>query len=237
MLAQQSLSIEDLSGAFDAYVVEAHRIRSGLPKEGRDRTSFLIGLETDYITEIDLERLSALLAKHGDSIEYIIGSVHHVAEYPIDYGKELFDEAAASISMTENSVSGAGNNEIPNDGADGTHNLPMFISHYLDQQYTLLTRFQPEIIGHFDLFRLYYPSYTLSQSSTPELWEKMTRNINYAVGYGALFEINAAAFRKGWSQAYPGKEIAEVSSSSIYCNVVQRIRVLTSAGAPLLKSS
>lgn len=174
--------------------------------------SILVGLETDYITSLDLEGLSKLLERHGDSIEYIIGSVHHLHESPLDYGKDLFDKAASSAFQS--SLPSAPTK--PKEANGGLNNqeqaldLQPLISQYLDHQYTILTRFHPEIIGHFDLFRLYYPNYTLSPESTPEVWTKMWRNIEYAVGYGALFELNAAAFRKGWEQAYPGKEIAEV---------------------------
>jgi histidinol-phosphatase (PHP family) len=34
--------------------------------------------------------------------------------------------------------------------------------------------------------------------------------VEYAASYGALFEINASAFRKGWKTAYPGADIFDV---------------------------
>jgi histidinol-phosphatase (PHP family) len=36
------------------------------------------------------------------------------------------------------------------------------------------------------------------------------RNIRYAVDYGALFEINTAALRKGWPSPYPAEDVVEV---------------------------
>ena len=45
----------------------------------------------------------------------------------------------------------------------------------------------------------------------PEAWRRIERNIRYAVSYGALFELNASAFRKGWSTGYPGVEVFDVS--------------------------
>ena len=84
---------------------------------------------------------------------------------------------------------------------------------YIDAQYSLITRFRPEIIGHFDLCRLYRPN--LDFRKLPDVLEKIKRNISYACNYGALFEINAAAFRKGWDTAYPGKDVIEVSRRTI----------------------
>lgn len=211
---KQDLSLEELSSTFDAYVAEAHRLRSLIEEDkSKLNISILIGLETDYITSLDLDELAKLLERHGDSIEYIIGSVHHLHEFPLDYGKELFDDAAATAARLKPTPASS----VPPTAPD----LQPLISDYLDQQYTVLTRFHPEIIGHFDLFRLYYPNYSLSPGTTPEVWEKMKRNIQYAIEYGALFELNAAAFRKGWEQAYPGKEIAEVSSAEL--NFVARL--------------
>lgn len=69
---------------------------------------------------------------------------------------------------------------------------------------------QPEVIGHFDLCRLWQPDVRLDADD--EVWRAVRRNVQTAVDYGALFEINAAAFRKGWSTAYPGEEVLRVRS-------------------------
>ncbi len=36
------------------------------------------------------------------------------------------------------------------------------------------------------------------------------RIIAYAIGYGALFEVNAAALRKKWKTTYPAEDVVEV---------------------------
>ena len=162
--------------------------------------TLLVGLETEYITTLDLNKLEENLEQHGDSIEYLVGSVHHIDEIPIDYGKELFDKAAEKVATEGHYQQTSKQQPI----------LEPIISRYLDKQLELMERFHPEIIGHFDLFRLYYPDFRLSNTETPEVWDKIKRNIQFANGYGALFELNAAAFRKGWDQAFPGREIAAV---------------------------
>jgi histidinol-phosphatase (PHP family) len=87
--------------------------------------------------------------------------------------------------------------------------LAPWLDSYLDAQHGLLQRHAPEVVGHLDLCRLYTPGIRLD--SNPEVWARVRRNIELAVGYGALFECNAAAIRKGWDTSYPGREVLDVS--------------------------
>ncbi|KAF8333022.1 histidinol-phosphatase [Cantharellus anzutake] len=200
---ESDLSIEDLSSAFDTFVNEAHNVRE---EHSSSATAFLVGLETDYITDLDLVMTENLLARHGDKFDYIVGSIHHVNEIPIDFDRETFERALGSFGGSDapdSTTASLINQDIPQNYQD-------LIISYLDSQYKLMQGLHPEIIGHFDLFRLYNPSITFSASSTPAIWERIMRNVQYAIEYGALFEANAAAFRKGWDTAYPGKEIARL---------------------------
>lgn len=173
---------------FDRFITEAHRLKQLYA----DRITLLVGLETEYITSQDLDGLEELLKKYGDQIQYIVGSIHHVKAVPIDFDEPTFQQAV-QICVSENDSSGT----------------ELFLSEYFDAQYTLMQRFSPEVIGHFDLCRLYTPN--LRFSAYPEVWKKIERNIQFAIDYDALFEVNAAAFRKGWNDAYPGSDIVEVS--------------------------
>lgn len=184
------MGVEQLASTFEAYVVEAHRLKS----LHASSLSLLVGLETEYIDDAGLDALVALVERHGTSIQYLVGSVHHCEELPIDFDKDRFDDALSSFAGEEQEQFSA------------------LFSAYFDAQYTLLDRLRPEIVGHFDLCRLYYPE--LDFRSFPTVWAKIERNIKFAVEYGALFELNASAFRKGWSTGYPGVEVFYVRSSS-----------------------
>ena len=140
-----------------------------------------------------MHQLALLLERHKGKIEYLVGSVHHVNEFPIDFDKPTFECALQSF----------GAKTVP-----GECTIKELLDGYIDAQYDLFTQFHPEIIGHFDLCRLYYPN--LDFRDFPDVLAKIERNISYACDYGALFEFNAAAFRKGWNTAYPGKDIVEV---------------------------
>ncbi|TNY22169.1 polymerase/histidinol phosphatase-like protein [Rhodotorula diobovata] len=184
---ESHLSPADLAATFDAYLVEAHRLK----KLHASRLSILVGLETEFIDAAGLDELEALIERKGDAIEYLVGSVHHCDELPIDFDKERFDHCVALQP-----------------GSDEGDRLGRLFATYFDCQLELLRRLEPEVVGHFDLCRLYYPG--VDFRAFPDVWAKIERNIEYATSYGALFEVNASAFRKGWSTAYPGTEVFDL---------------------------
>lgn len=183
------MTLEDLESTFDAYIEEASRLKEVYS----DQIELIVGLETECITQESLDHLQKLLRKHEQVISYIVGSVHHVNGIPIDFDKPTFERALNSFE----------------EGKDGLSQLDQLFCAYFDAQYELLRLCQPEVIGHIDLCRLYLPG---ASFEAPAVWSRIERNVDYAVKYGALFEVNAAAFRKGWSTAYPGKDVLEVCS-------------------------
>ncbi|KAG6828700.1 hypothetical protein H0H87_001113, partial [Tephrocybe sp. NHM501043] len=186
----------ELQSQFALFLDEAHRLKA----KYSDRITLLVGLETEYITPPDLDHLEALLKRHGARVEYIVGSVHHVNAIPIDFDLGTFQEALASVQLET-----AG---PPQTEARKREQQELFLCAYFDAQYALLTRFRPEVVGHVDLCRLYDPQ--LAFADYPSARAKAERNVAFAAGYGALFEVNAAAFRKGWDAAYPGRDVVEM---------------------------
>jgi len=189
---ERDLSLDDLMKQFEDFLTEAHRLKTLYAAS----ITLLVGLETEVITTADFDYLYDLLTKHGNRIEYLVGSVHHVNSIPIDFDLPTFEKSLYSLAYTDNSH----NAELPP--------MDTFLSAYFDAQYELLTRFHPEIIGHFDLCRLYNPD--LKFRDFPLTWAKLDRNVQFAVEYGALFEVNAAALRKGWQSAYPGEDVLKL---------------------------
>jgi len=179
---------------FIAFVEEAHRLKLAYETQ----ISLLVGLETDFITGVDLDKLEDLLVQHHGRVDYIVGSVHHVAGTPIDFDLKTYQNV-----LDQPEVKGVSDYET----------LQNFLCRYFDAQYEVLKRFQPEIVGHIDLCRLYTPA--ISIKDYPKAWALLERNIDFAIGYGALFEVNAAAFRKGWTTAYPGEDVMKVSTAHI----------------------
>ncbi|KAJ3865533.1 histidinol phosphate phosphatase H [Lentinula novae-zelandiae] len=184
---EAGMDLQALHDQFDAFIYEAHRLKARYASQ----ITLLVGLETDYITSIDLDQLDALLERNRGRIEYIVGSIHHVGEIPIDFDVDTFKKSLAQQP-----------------GTSENERMENFLCRYFDVQFHVLQRFHPEIIGHLDLCRLYHPEIRLSDYSRS--WKRLKRNISYAIEYGALFEVNAAAFRKNWNTAYPAEDLLKV---------------------------
>lgn len=195
---EAGLTPQDLLDTFVSYLHTARSIQA--EERVNDGVHILVGCETENITPPrSISYLSSVLSKIGGQdtdnpapfvgtgvVDYMVGSVHHVHGVPIDFDKSTFEKAL--------SVEG-----------EGASAYDALVSNYLDLQYEVMEQLRPEVIGHMDLYRLYVPTAVLD---TPALNAKLDRNIKYAASYGALFEANSAAFRKGWNgETYPGRHV------------------------------
>ena len=180
--------------------------------------NLLIGLECDYISTLDLDQTKELLSAHPE-IDYIVGSVHHVNGISIDFDQPTWKRAIRAASL------GSRGSTMHVDPITGAVTLPTvhiqvepipkyfanFYRAYFDAQYDVLRTLKPEVIGHFDLCLLWTPERSLQGEEMDEVWEKVERNVKYAISYGALFEANSASLRKGWPTSYPSPDVLNVS--------------------------
>ncbi|KZT09920.1 histidinol phosphate phosphatase H [Laetiporus sulphureus 93-53] len=192
---EEGLALDVLRTQFDQFLDEAHRLKETYA----GRINLFVGLETEFITEVDITNLEVTLKRHEGRIEYLVGSIHHANGIPIDFDEPTFQKCLASFGGgTSSSAS-----------ASAAHKqMEAYLCSYFDAQYEVLQRLHPEVIGHIDLCRLYNPSLRLADY--PRAWEKLERNIRYAIEYDALFELNAAALRKKWDTSYPGEDVAQL---------------------------
>ncbi|CAK5277835.1 unnamed protein product, partial [Mycena citricolor] len=204
---EQGIEPADLMLQFTRFLDEAHRLKT----KYAEQITLLVGLETEHITRDDVTGLEDLLRKHHPRVEYLVGSVHHVNAIPIDFDQATFRKAVDSVDAGSGDGHGA-EDLSPGASAGARGKDEAFLIAYFDSQFELLERFKPEVVGHFDLCRLYTPS--LSFSEFPEVLDRARRNIMYAIEYGALFEVNAAALRKNWETPYPGRDILEIIVAS-----------------------
>lgn len=171
----------------------------------------LVGCETENITSPQsLDFLCKVVNPDGASlghlpppciglgvVDYMVGSVHHAHGIPIDFDADTFHKAVA------------------HGGAQDAAGYASLLHAYLDAQLEVLDRLRPEVVGHFDLYRLFAPNAPwMSGDAGDALRGKVERNIRFAASYGALFEANSSAFRKGWDgETYPGREILRMIRS------------------------
>ncbi|VVT57481.1 uncharacterized protein SAPINGB_P005717 [Magnusiomyces paraingens] len=198
----------DLVLTFEQYYIHAKAIQEKTNKRRQEQIEkgqnkgeqripqILVGFECEALSDAYLEHVSNLRATH--QFDLFVGSVHHVHGVPIDFDEPLWLKAA-KISSPEGSLE---------DSARALFN------DYFDLQYKLFIATTPPVIGHFDLIRLFCPVKQASpetlQTSWPDVWGKIVRNVKYAAAYGALFELNSAAVRKGWPTPYPGPDIGKL---------------------------
>ncbi|KAJ2802813.1 hypothetical protein H4R21_002275 [Coemansia helicoidea] len=178
---ESDMAADDLHAAFDAYVAEAQRLRA---KYGQ-QIEILIGAETEYITPESLAEAKQLRAKHG--LDYLVGSLHHVDEIPMDFSPELYEQIVQRC------------------GGDRREAY----RRYFESQLAMLRELQPEVVGHFDLIRIFHPTAAGTEDplQAAEIRELALRNIDYAISYGAIFEINSRAWKKGLPDAYPQRDL------------------------------
>ncbi|KAJ3165118.1 histidinolphosphatase [Geranomyces variabilis] len=173
---EAALTCADLMRTFKEYAVEARHLQA----KYADSITLLVGAETELIHSATLDELDQLRA--AVPLDYLVGSVHHVAGYPLDFDVPRYREAEAACG-----------------GAEG------LFSAYFDAQEKMLRRVQPLVVGHFDLVRLFNPHHTLSE----DIWTRIRRNVDTILEYGGLVEINSRAWKKGLQDAYPQRDILQ----------------------------
>ncbi|KAI1142012.1 histidinol-phosphatase [Hypoxylon sp. FL0543] len=166
----------------EAYLLEAQRLQA----KYASRIHILIGFEGEWLRPA-YEPLVSQLAAHP-SVDYFIGSLHHINSVPIDYDASYYARAVASAGGTEE----------------------LAYQRYYDQQLEMLQALKPRVVGHFDLVRLLssQPARDV-RAEWPGVWERIVRNLRFVAGYGGWLECNSSALRKGLAEPYPGRRIAE----------------------------
>lgn len=193
---EKNYTFEDLIEVFKKYLVHAYKLQQEHRLKGD--IILLIGFEVEGVEELHIAYAKQLL-KENPIINMCVGSVHHVHGIPIDFSAELWLQAR---SKTSNNTTRA------------------LYRDYFELQKKVINEIQPNVIGHFDLIRLFQPLDEIDPTTKkhiteidlkedwPEVWELVIENIEKVNSYGGLFELNSSAIRKGWKTPYPQKDFA-----------------------------
>ncbi|GAA5796637.1 hypothetical protein HPULCUR_002010 [Helicostylum pulchrum] len=172
-----------LAATYADFQIEAKRLKELY----KDQISLLVGAEIEFINKDYAHHVDQL--RKMFTADYVVGSLHHVNAIPIDFSPELYADALNQV-----------NDE-----------LDQLYVRYFDEQYIMLKSVRPEVVGHFDLIRIFADQTVADQTLLlPHVWERVIRNIDYVVGYGGLFEINSRSWKKGLRDAYPQRDIIQV---------------------------
>jgi histidinol-phosphatase (PHP family) len=140
----------------------------------------LVGFETEaYSGAFDFTR--TLMERYRP--DYIVGSVHHVDDVNFDFDRDHYDEAVR--------VAGG---------------LDRLYHRYFDIQFEMINQLRPGVVGHFDLIRIYDPEYP-ERIQSPEIAEKIDRNLSAVKKFSLILDLNMRALFKGAPDPYPALPI------------------------------
>lgn len=265
---EEGSSPATLQVKFRKYLEEARRLQKKAQSSGK-AMNVLVGAETENVSPQTLQWLKESVLGAGEGsrggafigkgvVDYLVGSVHHagailpccsslagvkpaVAGIPIDFDAGTFQRAREHFGLAASEAS----------STPKPYDLLRLCLSYFNAQYKLIDELRPEVIGHFDLIRLFAKDLKLyvgegvldeGQELTAlrhEVEQASDRNIRLAASYGALFEVNSASVRKGWPSPYPGEEVLQVSgwhracdlrNLSLMCNLQSMQRILQLGG-------
>ena len=153
-----------------------------LQKSYRSQIDIFIGFETETYSGA-IEYMDVLRRKYAP--DYIVGSVHHVDDICFDFSSDLYRQAVETAG-----------------GLDGLY------ERYFDLQYRMITRLEPDVVGHFDLVRIYDDSYT-ERVKKPHISERIRRNLNLIADLDLILDLNVRSYAKGAVEPYPARWLVE----------------------------
>jgi len=177
--AEAGLSASFLLERFSSYMTECRRLQD----EYRSRIQLFAALEIETCSGYQ-EFVPYLVERFAP--DYIVGSVHYVDDINFDYSPEFYDRAAASVG-----------------GVD------LLYQRYFDLQYEMIERLKPEVVGHFDLIRIFDPDYR-DRLMREQVMVRIRRNLELIKEHDLILDFNLRALHKGASEPYVCEPILEM---------------------------
>ena len=174
---EKGYDVERLKRDFDAYAAEVRRLAA----EYAGRITVLCGFEAEVVPAAGY-RDAMLELQRRHAFDYMVGSVHHVHEIPIDGTKEDFDAAVESCG-----------------------GLEALCAAYYELVAEMIAALQPQVVGHLDLHRRNAPH--TADLQTPEIRKAAGRALEAAREYGAILDLNTAGRRKRLGGPYPAPRL------------------------------
>ncbi len=166
-------TVERLAREFEAYA----RASRELKREFADRLDVLRGFETEAVPLPGYAaHMRALMAEHD--FDYMVGSVHHVAEIPIDENAARYRAAV-----------------------DACGGMDAFLERYYCSVRAMIEELRPQVVGHLDLPKLHAPRG--AERHCPRARRAAQAAVAAAKAHGCILDLNTAGLRKGLANPYP----------------------------------
>lgn len=155
-----------------------------LQKKYADTITLFIAMETELYSGYE-KAVRELVDEFNP--DYIVGSIHHVDDIPIDYSRKEYEQA----------IKAAGS-------------IDSLYKRYFDQQYEMLVELKPAVVGHFDLIRIFDEEYG-KRLVQPEIMDRIERNLDIIKKYDLILDYNLRALMKGATEPYISKPILRLA--------------------------
>lgn len=170
------LTPEFLYERFVRYMTKCRELQAAFAP----RLKVLVAMESESYSGYETFMPELIARFHPD---YIVGSVHHVADLGFDYSEAQYRQTAEAVG-----------------GMDSMY------CRYFDLQLEMLETLKPAVVGHFDLVRLFDPDYK-ERIRKPAIAKRITRNLEAVARLDLILDFNLRALRKGASEPYVSAEI------------------------------
>jgi histidinol-phosphatase (PHP family) len=165
------LTAASMHRRFSEYIETCRRCQ----RRFADRITVYVGFESEtYTGAIPF----AQTLRETFRPDYVVGSIHHVDDMPFDTSPSDYRSAA--------------------DAQGGVASLYL---KYFDQQLEMIDALVPEVVGHFDLIRIFDADYP-RRMGLPAVQARIRRNLERIRELGLILDFNLAALSKGASEPY-----------------------------------
>jgi histidinol-phosphatase (PHP family) len=175
---EQGLTVDYLYQRFAAYFKTLRQLKADMA----DRIHIFAGMETEAFTGY-LPHVRHLVEKF--SPDYIVGSVHHVADICFDYSLKTYEAATRACGSVEG----------------------LYLA-YFDRQFEMIDAVRPFVVGHFDLVRIHDPHYR-ERVVQPKIAAKIDRNLDLIKDLNLVMDLNLRPLARGEKEPYPTRFILE----------------------------
>lgn len=176
--------VERLHREFEAYARESLRLQ----RQTGGSLELLRGFETEAVpTPSYVEATLAL--RRELKFDYVVGSVHHVRDIPIDETPQHFREAVAACN-----------------------GLEPLMERYFRLVDEMIRSVRPEIVGHLDLPKLHAPRG--ADLCTPRIRRAAEAAIEAAKSHSCILDLNTAGWRKGLPEPFPSPWLVRLATEA-----------------------
>lgn len=175
---EQGLTMDLMYQRFARYFATVRQLQA----EMADRIRIFAGMETEAFTGY-LPHVRHLVEKF--SPDYLVGSVHHVADICFDYSPQTYEAAVRACGSVKD----------------------LYLA-YFDRQFEMIDAVRPFVVGHFDLVRIHDPDYA-ARVLHPDIAAKIDRNLDLIKDLNLVMDLNLRPLAKGEPEPYPTRSILE----------------------------